>query len=192
MRANMGNGARGAQRGPVALRASQAEYSPWGALTMAHTGTMVNPFSDMTIVDYGDAPHDPLSTMRTNEGVRAIVREITEVKRKDGSHVIPFIIGGDHSLAYPDIAAVTDVYGKGKVGVIHFDAHFDGTMAMGHLAGHGMWVRQLINEGFVPGKTIFKLDCEVIILMPEHSSGCVNRGFVITPWLRLMTVAGIS
>jgi agmatinase len=27
---------------------------------------------------------------------------------------------------YPDVAALTDVHGKGKVGVVHFDAHFDG------------------------------------------------------------------
>lgn len=26
---------------------------------------------------------------------------------------------------YPDVAALTDVYGKGNVGVIHFDAHYD-------------------------------------------------------------------
>ena len=39
--------------------------------------------------------------------------------------VIPIIVGGDHSLMYPDVAALTDVYGKGNVGVVHFDAHYD-------------------------------------------------------------------
>lgn len=154
---NMGGGNRGAQRGPNALRLSDHEYVPWGEFSMPHMGTMINPLTDIVAVDYGDAPHDPFSTHRTNEAVRAIVREITEVKRKDGSHVIPFVIGGDHSLAYPNIAGVTDVYGKGKVGVIHFDAHYDATQMMGHLAGHGMWVKQLIQEGHVPGKNYIQV-----------------------------------
>jgi len=154
---DMGGGQRGASRGPTALRASMAEYVPWGEWSMAHMHTLVNPFKDMTIVDYGDAPIDPFSTPRSNEAIRAMVREITAVKRKDGTHVIPFIIGGDHSLTYPNVSGVTDVYGKGKVGVIHFDAHYDGTQMLGHLAGHGMWVKQLIQEGHVPGKNYIQV-----------------------------------
>ncbi len=154
---DMGFGQRGANRGPVALRASMAEYVTWGEWSMAHMHTLVNPFKDLTIVDYGDAPVDPLSTARSNEAIRAMVREVTQVKRKDGSHVIPFIIGGDHSLTYPNVSGVVDVYGKGNVGVIHFDAHYDATQMMGHLAGHGMWVKQLIQEGHVPGKNYIQV-----------------------------------
>ena len=154
---DMGGGQRGANRGPAALRASAAEYVSWGAASMSHMGTLVNPFKDMSVVDYGDAPVDPWSTHRTNEAVRAMVREIASVERKDGSQVIPFVIGGDHSLSYPTIAAAADVYGKGNVGVIHFDAHYDGTLLLGHLAGHGAWVKQLIVEGHVPGKNYIQV-----------------------------------
>ncbi len=149
---DMGMGHRGASQGPNALRASAGDYLSWGLATMSHMGTLVNPFREMKMVDYGDAPVDPLSTDRTNEAVRHLVREITEVERSDGSRVIPFIIGGDHSLAYPDIAGVTDVYGKGNVSVVHFDAHYDATMWFGHLASHGSWVKRLIHEGHIPGR----------------------------------------
>ena len=154
---DMGGGQRGANRGPGALRLSAAEYVTWGEWSMSHMGTMVNPFKELTIVDYGDAPVDPFSTSRSNEAIRAMVREITQVKLKNGKHVIPFIIGGDHSLAYPNIAGVVDVYGKGNVGVIHFDAHYDATQMLGHLAGHGAWVKQLIQEGHVPGKNYIQV-----------------------------------
>ena len=149
---DMGLGVRGASQGPNALRASIGDYVAYGLGSMSHMGTLVNPFVEMTMVDYGDAPVDPLSTERTNEAVRFMVREITSVKREDGSHVIPFIIGGDHSLAYPNIAGVTDVYGKGNVSVIHFDAHYDATMWFGHLSSHGSWVKRLIYEDHIPGK----------------------------------------
>ncbi len=149
---DMGMGHRGASQGPNALRASAGDYISWGMATMSHMPTLVDPFREITIVDYGDAPVDPLSTDRTNDAVRFMVREIAEVERSDGSRVIPFIIGGDHSLAYPDVAGITDVYGKGNVSVIHFDAHYDATMWFGHLASHGSFVKRLIDEGHVPGK----------------------------------------
>jgi len=149
---DMGMGHRGASQGPNALRASAGDYISWGMGTMSHMPTLVDPFREITIVDYGDAPVDPLSTDRTNDAVRFMVREIAEVERSDGSHVIPIIVGGDHSLAYPDVAGVTDVYGKGNVSVIHFDAHYDATMWFGHLASHGSFVKRLIDEGHVPGK----------------------------------------
>lgn len=154
---DMGTGQRGASRGPGALRLSDAEYVTWGAFSMPHMHTMINPFTELTIVDYGDAPVDPFSTERSMEAIREIIREITEVKHADGRHVIPFIIGGDHSLSYPNIAAVADVYGKSNVGVIHFDAHYDATQMMGHLITHGAWVKRLIVEGHVPGKNYIQV-----------------------------------
>ena len=154
---DMGLGSRGASRGPAAFREARGEYVTWGAYSMAHMGTLVNPFAELTIVDYGDAPVDPLSTERSMNEIRKYVKEITEVKLKNGKHVIPIIIGGDHSLSYPNIAGVTDVYGKGKVGVIHFDAHYDATPMMGHLITHGAWVKRLITEGHVPGKNFIQV-----------------------------------
>ena len=38
---------------------------------------------------------------------------------------IPVILGGDHSVALPDMTAVAEHHGPGTVGVIHFDAHAD-------------------------------------------------------------------
>lgn len=139
------------------MRANGDVYGSWGAFSMPHMNVMVNPFEVLTVVDYGDAPTDLFSTERTVHGVREIVREVTAVKKKDGTHVIPFIVGGDHSLSYPNIAALADVYGKGKVGVVHFDAHFDGSLYLGHLIGHGGWVKRLINEGHVPGKNYIQV-----------------------------------
>jgi len=133
----MGMGQRGANRGPNALRHSPAEYVTWGEYSLPHMETMINPLKDIVAVDYGDAPNDPLSTERSMEPIREIIREAIEVENSRGEHVIPFVIGGDHSISYPSIAAAADVYGKGNIGVIHFDAHYDATQMLGHLASHG-------------------------------------------------------
>ncbi len=154
---DMGTGSRGASRGPNAFREAVHEYVGWGVMSMPNMHAMVNPFEDLTIVDYGDAPVDILSTERSVHEIRKYVREIASVKLENGKNTIPIIIGGDHSLTYPNVAAVADVYGKGNVGVIHFDAHYDGSPILGHLITHGAWVKRLIVEGHVPGKNYIQV-----------------------------------
>ncbi len=154
---DMGMGGRGAAWGPLAFRASPSTVG-WGAFSMDHMLTLVNPFKELTIVDYGDAPIDPMSTERSMPAIREFVRQAAAVKTKDGKNVIPIIIGGDHSLMYPDVAGLADVYGKGNVGVIHFDAHYDASKSFfGHLISHGQPVYRLIEEGHVPGKNFIQV-----------------------------------
>jgi len=146
-----GSGMRGAAFGPKTLRASD-KYVGWGAWSDPHLHVMVDWMQELSVVDYGDAPIDYLSAERTMEPVRAMVREIAET----GS--IPMVVGGDHSLEYPNVAGVADVYGKEKVGVIHFDSHFDaGPNDGGHLISHGQPVRRLIEEGHVLGKNYIQV-----------------------------------
>jgi agmatinase len=154
---DMGGGYRGAAFGPRALRSSHV-YQTWGAFTMPHMHTMIDPFQDLTIVDYGDAPVDHLSTERSMQPIREMVRDIAAVQIEGGDHVIPIIVGGDHSLMYPDAAGLADVYGKGNVGVIHFDAHYDASKYFfGHLISHGQPVYRLISEGHVPGRNFIQV-----------------------------------
>ena len=148
---DMGVGMRGAAFGPRALRTAE-RYLGYGAFTDPHLHVMVDPFKELNIVDYGDAPVDPLSTERSLEPIRKTVREVAE------TGAIPFVVGGDHSLEYPNVAGVTDVYGKGNVGVIHFDAHFDaGQGFLGHLISHGQPVYRLVKEGHVLGKNYIQV-----------------------------------
>ena len=107
---------------------------------------MVNAGRDLNIVDYGDIAIDNDSTERSMRHVREVVREIAQ------TGAVPVIIGGDHSLEYPNVAALADVYGKQKVSVIHFDSHYDAWWNEDpHLINHGYPVYRLINEGHVRG-----------------------------------------
>ena len=66
---DMGGGTRGAAWGPMAFRASPSTVG-WGAFAMDHMLTLVNPFEELSIVDYGDAPVDMLSTERSMPAIR--------------------------------------------------------------------------------------------------------------------------
>lgn len=154
---DMSTGMRGAQHGPNAVRNSEV-YGGWGIIKMPNMHVMVDPFKEMVMADFGDAPVDIMSTERSVHAIRAFVRQAVEVKLDNGRHVIPVIVGGDHSLMYPDVAALVDVYGKGNVGVIHFDCHYDASKyGFGHLINHGMPVYRLIEEGLVPGKNFIQI-----------------------------------
>ena len=148
---DMSGGMRGAAYGPRALR-SHDMYLPNVPFGLPHTHVMVDAMAELTVCDYGDAAVDFESAERSIEPVRGLVREVAE------TGAMPFIIGGDHALMYPDVAALADVYGAGKVGVIHFDAHYDaGSASLGHWLTHGNPIRRLIQQGHVRGENFIQV-----------------------------------
>ena len=151
---DMSFGQRGTAWGPRALRTAE-RYLPTGPATAGvytHTHVMVKPYEVLKCVDYGDAGVDPISIENSHEEVYKRVREIAQ------TGAVPITLGGDHSLMRPDGMAVADVYGKGKVGIIHFDAHYDASGdQFGHQITHGTPVRNLIEDGYVPGKNFIQV-----------------------------------
>lgn len=159
---DMSSGRRGAAYGPMAFRTSEG-YVPWGKLAHIYSeSVMVNPLNELKVVDYGDAAVDFLSTEKTIIAVYDLVKEIAETGTK------PFIVGGDHSLMYPDVAALAAVHGKGEIGVIHFDAHIDAEPGgAGHYLTHGSPVRLLIEEGHIKGKNFVQIGLRGWLIGPE-------------------------
>ncbi|MDX1406444.1 MAG: agmatinase family protein, partial [Woeseiaceae bacterium] len=146
-----GTGFRGAAYGPKAVRSGRT-YLGTGFVNDPNMHAMVSPFNELTIVDYGDIAVDLFSIERSLEHI------ITKVHEVAAAGAIPMIVGGDHSLMYPDVAGVVRHYGVGKVGVVHFDAHYDaGRGYGGHLLSHGQPVRRLFDEGLVPGKNFIQV-----------------------------------
>jgi agmatinase len=135
---NMGSGWRDSgERATVDLRLLGWPMGGWDQYVQVKARDVLN------IVDYGDVAVDNASTERSMRHVREIVREIAE------TGAVPMIVGGDHSLEYPNVAALADVYGKENISVIHFDSHYDAWWGGSHLISHGYPVYRLINEGHV-------------------------------------------
>ncbi len=134
---DMGSGWRDARHGPTAMRVARIGTGGTDPFSM------INPTAVLNVVDYGNAAIDQNSTERSVQEVRRMVREIAQ------TGAIPAIIGGDHSLEYPNVAAMADVYGKGNVGVIHFDSHLDTGRGRVHLLDHGQPIYRVMKEGHV-------------------------------------------
>jgi agmatinase len=72
--------------------------------------------------------------------------------------VVPIILGGDHTIALPDVTGVARHVGWGRVSVIHFDAHADtGNTQWGSLHGHGTPMRRLIESGACRGDRFLQI-----------------------------------
>jgi agmatinase len=164
-------GMRGAGYGPRALRAHDI-YLPNVRAGLPHAHVRVDALEELVICDYGDAPVDFESTHRSIEPIRGIVREIAE------AGTLPFIVGGDHALMYPDVAALADVYGKGNIGVVHFDAHYDAArFAIGHHLSHGTPVRKLIEHGYVHGHNFVQVGLRGYLPDDEDLAWMRDHGF---------------
>jgi agmatinase len=127
----------GARFGPRAIRAASCPPGP-------HLETGVDAFAELKIVDYGDAPVLPADAARTHEAIQQTVREVVD------AGVVPIILGGDHSIAEPDIRACAHA---GAVGLVHFDTHTDtGTQVFGVEVSHGTPMYRLVRDGAVDPK----------------------------------------
>lgn len=158
--AEMYNGMRVQSYGPMEMRAPMKSevYHMWGAFTMPELDSGLAALQELTVVDYGDAPVHPLSMEKSIPEVRKMVAEVAGIELENGRRTIPIIIGGGHVLMYPDAAGLTDVYGKGNLTIVHFDAHADqAPVGFGVYNTHGNPVRQLVEDGFVDGNDIIQI-----------------------------------
>jgi agmatinase len=133
----------GARFGPSAIR--NADYGAMDAYR-PHLPTGIDPFETLGVVDAGDVYVVPGDFEVSIKRIADVVADIS------GSGKVPIILGGDHTITWPDALGVARVHGFGEVALIHFDAHADtGYNQNANLTGHGTPMRRLIESGAVPG-----------------------------------------
>ena len=133
----------GTRFGPQAIR--MTDY-------LAHDGSRpslalrTDGLVDLKVVDAGDVEMYSGDIEVALPALEAAVEKVTR------AGAIPVVLGGDHSIAFPDAKGVANVLGHGRVSMIHFDAHADtGDIEFGSLWGHGQPMRRLIESGALRG-----------------------------------------
>ena len=139
----------GARFGPSAIRA---------ACYLEHDGSRpslamrVDGLRDLTVVDAGDVEMFSGDAERSCASLEAVVQRVA------AAGAIPLVLGGDHTVTWPDVTGVARARGWGRVSVIHFDAHADtGDISFGSLVGHGQPMRRLIESGAARGDRFFQI-----------------------------------
>jgi agmatinase len=109
-----------------------------------HLEAKLDPFAELRVVDFGDAPVIPADAVRSHAAIEATVGQVL------AAGALPFVLGGDHSITEPAVRACAAVHGP--VGMVHFDTHADtGEEVFGVELSHGTPMRHLVDEGHVVG-----------------------------------------
>jgi agmatinase len=139
----------GARFGPMAIR--MQDYLPHDG-SRPSLALRTDGLADLRVVDAGDVE---MYSGDIEVALPALEREVEKVTR---AGAIPVVLGGDHSVAYPDAKGVANVLGHGRVSMIHFDAHADtGDIEFGSLWGHGQPMRRLIESGALRGDRFLQI-----------------------------------
>jgi agmatinase len=108
--------------------------------------------TDLRVYDAGDVEMYSGDAARSVRDLQAAVYAVTR------TGAIPLVLGGDHTIAWPDAAGVAQHLGQGRISMIHFDAHADtGDIAFGSLVGHGQPMRRLIESGALRGDRFLQI-----------------------------------
>ena len=126
----------GARFGPEAIRRASIMLRPF------NLALQVGIFEHLSGVDYGDVPVVPGYIEDT---YARIEQEFERIAR---AGVVPFALGGDHSVSLGELRALARVHGR--LALVHIDAHLD---TLDHYFGkrynHGTPFRRAVEEGLV-------------------------------------------
>ena len=125
----------GTRFGPRAIRAASCPPGP-------HLEARVDWAERLRVVDFGDAAVVPADPAASHAAIERLARDVVE------RGVIPVVLGGDHSIAEPDVRAVAATHGP--VALVHFDTHTDtGTEVFGVELSHGTPMYRLVRDRHV-------------------------------------------
>lgn len=126
----------GARFGPESVRSASAIVRPY------NRELKVGVFETLSCIDYGDAPIVPGFIEDSYRAIAATIQPLAE------AGVIPFGIGGDHSISLAELRALAAVHGP--LALVHFDAHCDlWDSYFGHKYTHGTPFRRAVEEGLI-------------------------------------------
>jgi len=158
----------GCRFGPSAIRTT--DYLPQdGKRPSLALG--LDPLVDLRVVDVGDVE------MPSGDTELSLRRLEDAVARIATSGAVPVVLGGDHTIALPDVTGVARRVGWGRVSVVHFDAHADtANLQFGSLIGHGTPMRRLIESGAVRGDRFLQIGLRGYWPDPETLDWMAGQG----------------
>jgi agmatinase len=125
-----------------------ARFGPEGIRSVSHLLRPYNPsqevsiFDHLSIIDYGDVSVVP---GYIEESYRRIADGLQPIHR---AGVVPIVLGGDHSIALPELRAAAGVHGP--LALVQFDSHPDTWDSyFGQKHTHGTPFRRAVEEGLL-------------------------------------------
>lgn len=153
-----------------------ARLAPWevrrvSALVQTfHPTRKVDVFNTLRVVDHGNVAVPPFSAELARGAIEAEIGAVV------GAGVVPFVVGGDHSITYPILRAVARAHGP--VALVHVDAHLDtsGPEVWGDAYHHGTPIRHAIDEDLVARNALHQIGIRATWGSPEEGALVAEHG----------------
>ncbi|WP_437937997.1 agmatinase [Sorangium sp. So ce341] len=135
-----------------------------------HPGHGIDVFRALRVLDGGNVPFPPFHAESVRELVQASVDEVL------AAGAVPFVVGGDHSIALPVLRALARRHGP--VAVVHVDAHLDTSTAevWGEPFHHGTPFRNAIDEGLIGRGALHQIGVRATWGHPEEGAFAAHAG----------------
>jgi agmatinase len=157
-----------------------ARFGPEGIRSASHLLRRYNPsldvaiFGHLSVIDYGDVPVVPgyieESYRRIEEGLKPI----------HDAGVTPIVLGGDHSIALPELRAAAAVHGP--LALVQFDSHPDTWDAyFGQNHTHGTPFRRAVEEGLLEPSRSIQVGMRGSIYDKDDWDDAREMGFDLVP-----------
>jgi len=164
----------GARFGPEAIRSASVLLRPYNPELDVHV------FATLSCIDYGDAPVAPGFIHESHAAITATLRPLAEAR------VVTLSLGGDHSVALPELRALAAVYGP--LALVQFDSHGDlwDSYYGGQKYTHGTPFRRAVEEGLILPECSVQLGMRGPLYGPADLQMARDMGFAVLTTTELL------
>jgi len=164
----------GARFGPEAIRSASVLLRPYNPELNVHV------FATLSCIDYGDAPVAPGFIHESHAAITATLRPLAEAR------IVTLSLGGDHSVALPELRALAAVYGP--LALVQFDSHGDlwDSYYGGQKYTHGTPFRRAVEEGLILPECSVQLGMRGPLYGPEDLQMARDTGFAVLTTTELL------
>jgi len=157
-----------------------ARFGPESIRSISHLLRRYNPglgvgiFDHLSVIDYGDVPVVPGYIEESYERIKEGLEPIHT------AGVIPIVLGGDHSIALPELRAAAAVHGP--LALVQFDSHPDTwDTYFGQKHTHGTPFRRAVEEGLLDPSRSIQVGMRGSIYDEGDWEDAIDMGFDLVP-----------
>lgn len=165
----------GSRFAPEAVRSASVMLRPWNPELDVHV------FQTLSIIDGGDAPVVPGFIEDSHKAITATLAPLVK------AGIVTLGIGGDHSVALPELRALAAVHGP--LALVQFDSHGDlwDSYYGGHKLTHGTPFRRAVEEKLIDPAHSVQLGMRGPLYGPEDLQMARELGFTVLTTTQLLS-----
>ncbi|SFJ70409.1 formiminoglutamase [Paenibacillus sp. UNC496MF] len=158
----------GASAAPAAVRAAFKSFTTYSL----DYGVDLQ---DMAVRDLGDIRMHATDMAECRRRIEASLRALYAAQ----PGIVPVVIGGDHSISLPSVAAFAGRYPGKRIGIVHFDAHHDVRNFEDGGVTNGTPFRGILESGLAEGRNVAQIGIRGFMNAKPYHDYVLEKGVAV-------------